>query len=373
MRNRSLGKKAESVLLVGAVPPPFHGQAVVTNLVFEAALDTRDVSRLNLKFSDGMEEVGVFSCRKLSVLWRGVRHFVSFRGSRRRDFCVLYYCAGSANWVPLLRDVVLLGVFGRLFSRRVVHFHSGGLVEWFDCSSLAKFFGFLAYGGAERCLSLTSTVKIPCFSGSDEVIVPNGLPVPVESHPKGDCINFLYVGALRESKGVGVLLESLVHLREMLDSAGFAWKLSLVGVWVHEDERKKWLSFVAEQKLEEFVFFRGQLSGNAKWEEYQKASVFVFPSFYESENQPLVLIEAMGAGIPVISTKWRGIPELVVDGETGILVDVKSPELFAESMLEMVKDSNLRSQMGKSALSRYQSLFSLNQFERRINDAICNW
>lgn len=377
MNSESLPRVAESVLLVGALPPPFHGQAVMTSYVFDVDFEPTKGTPFDLKFSEGLSDVGTFSFRKISVLWQGAVRLLSFRWKQRNRFCVLYYCAGSANWIPLIRDVILLGFFGRLFSHRVVHFHSGGLVEWFEASGIAKMLGFLAYGGTKRCLSLTSEVAVPCFSGSQEVVVPNGLVVPRLSKRKPrsheSVFEFLYVGALRDSKGVGVLLEAVLLLRGCSEVAASSWRLVLVGKWVDSDERQKWENFVKENQLESQVVFRGQLTGDEKWNQYQNASAFVFPSYYESENQPLVLIEAMGSGLPIISTRWRGIPELVVEGETGFLVETKSPSGIANKMGRLLQEPSLCDELGRAAEERYLDCFSLPKFQQRIKKALCEW
>jgi glycosyltransferase involved in cell wall biosynthesis len=74
----------------------------------------------------------------------------------------------------------------------------------------------------------------------------------------------------------------------------------------------------------------------------------VLPTFFACEGHPGVIIEAMHAGVPVISTQHRAIPELVVDGENGILVPVRDSHALAEAIKQIALDRPLRERMGQA-------------------------
>ena len=94
----------------------------------------------------------------------------------------------------------------------------------------------------------------------------------------------------------------------------------------------------------------------------KRASLFFFPSYYESENFPLVLIEAMAFSLPVVATRWRGIPEMVVDGETGILCEIRSTEQFSDAIVDLMTDTKKKDAMSFAAQSRYQSKYTQAAF-----------
>jgi glycosyltransferase involved in cell wall biosynthesis len=86
---------------------------------------------------------------------------------------------------------------------------------------------------------------------------------------------------------------------------------------------------------------------------------FVLPSI--SEASPIVLIEAMSSGIPVIASKVGGVAELVEDGVTGIIIEPKRPMLLADAIEYLYKNPNIRVGMGKLGYNRYKELFSKNK------------
>ena len=114
-----------AILLVGQTPPPYHGQAVATKVLFEHDWPGLKVLRLRMAYSRGEADVGRVGVGKLIHLaglilkswWLLLRNWP----------CCLYYPPASPNLVPVLRDIVYLFAV-RPFSRGVIlHYHAGGL------------------------------------------------------------------------------------------------------------------------------------------------------------------------------------------------------------------------------------------------------
>ena len=93
------------------------------------------------------------------------------------------------------------------------------------------------------------------------------------------------------------------------------------------------------------VRWLGVQTGAEKSDSFTRSDIFCFPSHFESEAFPVVLIEAMRSGLPVVSTRWRGIPDLVEDGKTGYLIDVRDPDALADRVASLCIDPGLRKQL----------------------------
>jgi glycosyltransferase involved in cell wall biosynthesis len=114
----------------------------------------------------------------------------------------------------------------------------------------------------------------------------------------------------------------------------------------------------------------GQLTGDSKWSEFESTDVFCFPSHYESESSGLVIIEAMQFGIPVIASRWRGIPEIVQDGRTGFLIPPHDPNALAQHLKVLVDRPELRLRMGNAARQAYLERHTINKYLETIEMAL---
>ena len=85
------------------------------------------------------------------------------------------------------------------------------------------------------------------------------------------------------------------------------------------------------------VQYAGFVAGAQKEKLLREADIFCFPTFYPNENQPVNLIEAMAFGLPIVTTRWRSLPELFPAGYPG-LVDVRSPEQIADCLLDVLTE-----------------------------------
>jgi glycosyltransferase involved in cell wall biosynthesis len=95
-----------------------------------------------------------------------------------------------------------------------------------------------------------------------------------------------------------------------------------------------------------------------------RLDVVALPSW--TEGLPMVLLEAMAAGRPVVATPVGGTPELVVDGETGLLVPPRDPEALAAALRRVLDDRELADRLGEAGRRRVSERFSLEAMTRRV-------
>jgi spore coat protein SA len=186
-------------------------------------------------------------------------------------------------------------------------------------------------------------------------------------------------------KGIHVLLEAM---REVVDSAPDA-VLLMLGSFCGQPPSPSWLLRRDEEQrtfeemrdgyeeqmraaasdLGDRVRFLGGVPHYDLPAYYALADVFVHPAVW---NEPfgMVLTEAMASGLPVVSTRAGGIPEIVVDRETGRLVSPGEVEGLAEALVELVQDEALRKEMGKRGRQRLMDRFSWDHTARALERVI---
>lgn len=99
---------------------------------------------------------------------------------------------------------------------------------------------------------------------------------------------------------------------------------------------------------------------------FRNTDIFVFPTFYHNECFPIVLLEAMQYGLPCISTDEAGIPDIIDDGQTGLIIPKKNSIALAKSIEKLINDRILCLQMGQAGRKKYEESFTLDVFEKNI-------
>ncbi|MFT3927966.1 MAG: glycosyltransferase [Myxococcales bacterium] len=169
---------------------------------------------------------------------------------------------------------------------------------------------------------------------------------------------FVSVGRLCEQKGQLLLVEAAARLLQR----GRKLELVLVG---DGPMRKEVEALIAREGIEAHVRITGWASGETVQREIEEARVFVLPSF--AEGLPVVLMEALGRGRPVISTYVAGIPELVRDNECGFLVPAGSVEHVAGAMERALDtDTKTLSAMGQVGYRRVREMHDAQDNARAL-------
>jgi glycosyltransferase involved in cell wall biosynthesis len=126
---------------------------------------------------------------------------------------------------------------------------------------------------------------------------------------------------------------------------------------------------IAESGLSSQVKFLGVLTGPEKFAAFRRADLFCFPSFFNCEAFPVVLLEAMAWGLPILSTKWRGIPSIVDDGVNGFLVDPHDAVALADQVERLARDVELRQAMGRAGRAKFVREFTHQRCASRMRSA----
>lgn len=105
------------------------------------------------------------------------------------------------------------------------------------------------------------------------------------------------------------------------------------------------------------AFLHGRVANEEICSHYSRAGIFVFPSLWH-EPFGIPVIEAMAAGLPVVATRAGALPEVVIDGETGILVERGDTEGLTAAISKLLADPHLRERMGAAGRERVQQLFT---------------
>jgi len=223
---------------------------------------------------------------------------------------------------------------------------------------------YLQYAQAIISVSRAADTFVESIMGSDlrarRFIIPNAVDTsrirPPEREPEDNII--LFVGRLVYRKGLHVLIKALQRIK------GRDFKLYVVGGGYMEiPARMLAKAYGVEDKVE----FLGVVPEDVKIELYRRAKIVVVPSIF-NESFGIVALEAMAAGRPVIASRVGGLEDIVVNGETGILVEPGSEEQLAEAIELLLDDEPYRRRLGANARRVVEERYSWDVVLDRIVD-----
>ncbi len=164
-----------------------------------------------------------------------------------------------------------------------------------------------------------------------------------------------FVGNLLKHKGLHRVVHALAQIADR------PWQLVVAGVGPEHDYCVRLLE---QEGLRDRTTFLGRLSGEDVERVLAVSDVLTLPS--TQEGMPYVILEAMASGVPVVSTAVYGIPEMVVHGETGQLVEPGDRDGLRDALAGLIDSPEERARLGTAARRRFEELFTLDRQLRRI-------
>lgn len=200
------------------------------------------------------------------------------------------------------------------------------------------------------------------FPAQRVTVVPNGVPQRAAPaawrRPEGEWTLGM-VALFRPRKGLEVLLDALADLRR----EGLPLRLRAVGPFETADYQADILARAARLKIDEQIDWTGFTSDVTA--ELARIDLFVLPSLF-GEGLPMVVLEAMAAGVPVVATRVEGVPEAVRDGEDGLLAAPGDPADLARAIGRLVRGEADAEALRHSALARQRDHFSARSMARGV-------
>ena len=338
------------LLVVGPLPPPIGGVETVTQAILESgAFGDFQLSHCDSTKGRPKQTQGKFDLGNLG--W-ALRHFARMYGAIARAHPDAVYLPVAGTWSGFLRDMVLAYLAKRSGARVIGHVHGSdfhfvlerkGLSARWVRAGLDQFDLLLvlgerwkqlveAYGIRGRCAIVPSTLRREVFERGVSFERPASGARPVSG---------LFVGQVGRRKGVFDLLAAMKRTKDM----GLPFRLILVGPAELEGEWDSLMAARDQLGLGDVTEFTGPLQGEVLYDQFKIGQVFVMPSY--TEGLPVVLYEAGAFGMPVITTPVGAIPDLIVDGRNGLLVEPGRIEQIVQAIVRLTRNGDERTAMGR--------------------------
>jgi glycosyltransferase involved in cell wall biosynthesis len=366
-----MNRAKKTIVIIGALPPPHHGVTVFTKELLESRIAS-DFDLIHLDTSDkrDLDNMGKLDLENALLALKNIVRLKWLCLTRRPD---IVYVPNSQNNVAFLRDGIFILIGKWLCGAKVVmHYHGGEsfvefvrrtnlFMRWFIAFVLKRVDVAIVVGHRLKYLLEKEVRRVE--------VVPNGSRFQPELNGRWITTRSLivvsFLSNLFRSKGVLDLMQAAAIVSARYSNVRFRF----AGEWWGQEPETKTeaMEIIESKRLRESVEFVGKVLGAEKERFLLDTDIFVFPTWNDSFG--LVNLEAMAAGCPVVSTRGVGaIEEVVIDGETGILVEKQNPQQLAEAIIRLIDDPELRVRMGKAGRDRFEKHYTMEKnIEQMIN------
>lgn len=383
-----IGPKYKIIFLLH-LPPPVHGSSVVGLSIKESKIINRKFKGfyINLLASHHIEESGIINFNKLLgfiITWIKVLYSII---KNRPNLC---YLALTTTGAAFYKDMLLVALLKLFNVKRIYHLHNKGISKRKYTPFSNKCYQFVFKNSEVILLSKRLYSDIQHYVPESNIhICPNGIcdinssstftasPFTQISNfdsiglsaknidDKNKLVQILFLSNLIESKGVYILLDACALLKKK----EIPFQCIFIG-GESDVTAPQFYQRVKQLGLSEEVIYKGEKHGIDKNKAFSDADIFAFPTYYYFETFGLVILEAMQQSKPVVSTFEGGIPDLIEDGITGFLVPQKDDVELANRLELLIKNPNLRHEMGAAGRKKYENEFILDKFENRLSEIL---
>lgn len=357
-------KNNNNILFLLHLPPAVHGVSMVGELIKSSKIinDTFDARYINLLVSRSIDETGK---TKVLKLWRFLVSWFKLLFELTKSKPTLCYFALSNSGSAFYKDVTLVFLLRFFKVKTVFHIHSKNIKKNESKKIYYLLYKYVFKKSSVIILSKYLYDDVKTFVSMEQLyICPNGVEDTMKKNEakiekKTGPIKILFLSNLIIQKGVFVLIEAC----EILRNKGYTFSCDFVG-GEGDVSVKQFRNEVEKRGLSETVKYLGKKYGKDKNTVYKSADVFVLPT--SNDCFPLVLLEAMQYGLPVISTIEGGIPDIVDNNITGFMVEQDNPNDLADKLEILINNYALRKQMGNAGRKKYEKEFTLQAFEEKL-------
>lgn len=313
----------KKICLIAQFPPPIHG--------LSKAVDTLYNSELNV----ANNSVGDFEFEKVDIT--NNKNFFKSIVKISKSNAELFYLTISQTKGGNLRDLIILKILELQKKKCLIHLHGGYYRQLVDndMNAWQRKANYKAIKKLSGVIVLSKSLK-KIFKGmidDDKIyVVENGVD---EKYLLTDCeiekklislekkqvLHILWLSNFIKSKGYPFVLEMANIEKERVESGGESrFHFDFAGKFFEDSERDYFENYIKFNNLDEFVTYHGIVDGEAKKNLLKNCDIFVLPTRYPNEGQPISILEAMGNGMYIITTDHAGIPDIVEDGKNGMIL-----------------------------------------------------
>jgi len=354
---------------------------------------------VNCRYSEDLEDIGSF---RLGKMWLVLRYCLEAIWCRfRYGVRAFYYVPAPGKRAALYRDWVVMLLCRPFFQDFIHHWHAVGLGDWLR-SEGTWFDRWFTHCLLDHCtlgvaLAIPSMRDALWFCSQRAEIVANGIPDPCPGfatavRPRSqarlearrrlragetlseadrnaaggdpEIFRVLYLAHCTREKGLFDTIDAVIAANRTLaeQKSRLRLHLTVAGGFLDPNEERQFRTAIAEQA--EAITYAGFVRDETKAKLLASSDAFCFPTYYAAEGQPVSLIEAIAHGLPIVTTRWRAIPEILPPDYAGFVAP-RSPDQVAAALLAAMDED------GTGLRDLFLARYTLSKYVEGLRKVIC--
>ncbi len=349
------------VLIIGPFPKPISGVSLANKIVNDILSSSNEykASIINTSYPVFEDKIGSFSIKKMMFFL--LLNFKSFK-ILKND--IIYITPGQ-TFYGVLKYAIFIFLASIFKKELIIHVHGNYLGrEYQQLKGFKKRVFYNLISRFQKGIVLSDSLKnnlLP-FIGKNKIYsIYNFAEEYLYSKEKkvdNSMLKIVYLSNLMEEKGIFILLEAL----EKLQRKGIAYEARIAGN-IDLSLKSIILNKIESLKSTKYI---GVVKGDSKKELLNWSNIFVLPTFYKMEGQPISILEALATKNVIISTEHAGIPDIIKNEEQGFLIKKQCSESLVNVILKLDKNKHLIKNIAKENKRYFLDNFTIDIFSKRI-------
>lgn len=329
----------KKICFIAQFPPPMHG--------LSKAVDTLYNSELAQEYE--FEKVDITNNKKILSTLRDIS----------KSKANIFYFTISQTKGGNLRDLVILKLLEMQKKKCLIHLHGGyyrtlvdsigGWQAKANFKAISKLAGAIVLGPSlkwifEGMLPEDKLYTVPNCVDDQYLMDGKSFQHKIDTIEQREVKHVLYLSNFIRTKGYPKVLEMAKLEKDRVDAGGERkLHFDFAGKFFEESEKQFFENYIEKYVLEDYVTYHGIVGGKEKQILLKQCDFFALLTTYPNEGQPISILEAMGNGMVVLTTDHAGIPDIVIDGVNGIVLnknDVDIEKLYQR--LQSFKDEEIK-------------------------------
>jgi glycosyltransferase involved in cell wall biosynthesis len=350
-----------SILLIGPFPEPLSGVSIANQVVNEVLSEDSqfEVDLINTSYSIFDEEIGKFSFKKaFFYLTLNLNIFKIFKHK------IIYITPGQTFYGILKYGFFI--ILGSVFRKElIIHIHGNHLgQEYKSLNGIKRNIFYFLVSRFRKGIVLSESLKhnlTPFIDQASIFCLPNFAQDYLYTQDKklvNDELRIFYLSNLMKEKGIFCLLNALKNL----EKNNIIYKAKIAGN-IDQKYSKEILNLFTELKNAEYI---GVVNGDDKKNLLKWGNVFVLPTFYKMEGQPISILEAMATENLVVTTNHAGIPDIFKDKVNGYLVKKNSIKSIQDILTYIATNKSEIEKIATYNKEYFLDNFTVNSFKKNL-------